>query len=192
MMAELRVADFMNSIRRITTMLTLLAALLGATPIFANDAAISWNLQTAAGDTITFPNQRDGPAILLFWASWCPYCKMLMPELQTIADEYPGDLTIYAINFRDDGDPAAYLQEHGYTFTLLVKGGAVAEKYGIYGTPGLLIFNADNEQVFNLYDTIDQFETEVGTPEGLSHSEKAARKAPWWAAQIRAELEQLH
>jgi len=181
----------MNSIRRMTTMVTLLAALLGATPLFANDAAISWNLQTAAGDTISFPDQRDGPAILFFWASWCPYCKMLMPELQTIADEHPGGLTIYAINFRDDGDPAAYLQENGYTFTLLVKGGAVAEEYGIYGTPGLLIFNADNEQVFNLYDTIDQFETEVGTPEGLSHSEKAARKAPWWAEQIRAELEQL-
>jgi len=181
----------MNNIRRLTITITLLTALLGATPVWASDAASSWSLQTAAGDTVNFPDQRDGPAILLFWASWCPYCKMLMPELQTIADEYPGDLTIYAINFRDDGDPAAYLQENGYTFTLLVDGGEVADNYGIYGTPGLLIFNADNEQVFNLYDTIDQFETEVGTPEGLSHSEKATRKAPWWAEQIRAELELL-
>jgi thiol-disulfide isomerase/thioredoxin len=181
----------MNSIRRLIITITLLALLPGATPLFANDAAISWSLQTAAGDTVNFPDQRDGPAILLFWASWCPYCKLLMPELQAIAAEYPGELSIYAINFRDDGDPAAYLQEHGYTFTLLLDGGAVAEQYGIHGTPGLLIFNADNEQIFNLYDTIEQFEAEVGTPEGLSHSEKAARKAPWWAAQIRAGLQPL-
>ena len=132
---------------------------------------------------------KDGPVVLSFYrGGWCPYCKALMPQLQTIADEYEGELTIYAINFRDDGDPQAFMEQNGYTFTLLLNGGAVAEQYEIWGTPGVLVFDENNRQTLNLYDVITDVDAELAATEGLSHRGKAERKAPAWAAAIEAAL----
>ncbi|MBT8441647.1 MAG: TlpA family protein disulfide reductase [Gammaproteobacteria bacterium] len=168
--------------------LAILIGLLAATTAMATDDAIAWSLQTPAGETVNFPDERNGPAVLLFWASWCPYCKALMPHLQTLADEYDGELTIYAINFRDDSDPQAFVDKNGYTFTLLLDGAAVAKQYEIWSTPGVLVFDKNNTQILNLYDVITEVDAELAATEGLSHSEKAARKAPAWAAAIGAAL----
>jgi thiol-disulfide isomerase/thioredoxin len=159
------------------------------------EAIVRWSLQTPTGETVSFPRGDGKPTVLFFWASWCPYCKALMPYLQTIADEFndtvDGGLPVYAINFRDDGDPQAYMEANKFSYTLLLEGGDVAEAYGIYGTPGVLIFDGNDRQVFNLYDLADRYEQEVGTPKDLKHSQKAARKAPWWAERIREALKAL-
>jgi len=150
-------------------------------------AESSWQLQTPAGDTVMFPAEREGPTILFFWASWCPYCKAFMPHLQALADENP-DLSVLAINFRDDGDPQAYLDDNGYSFTLLLDGGDVADRYEIWATPGLLLFDRDNQLVFDLYAAKQKLDEQRSLPDGLSHGEKAARKAPWWAHELGAAL----
>ncbi|MDP6437807.1 MAG: TlpA disulfide reductase family protein [Gammaproteobacteria bacterium] len=150
---------------------------------------VSWSLDTPDGNTVSFPYEHDEPVILLFWASWCPYCKALMPHLQSIQDEYGESITIYAIDFRDDGDPLGYLQSQGYRFTPLPAGGAVADAYGIFATPGLLIFDGDNRLLLNLYDVMARYDEEFNTPEGLKHSQRASRKAPYWAARIRQALD---
>jgi thiol-disulfide isomerase/thioredoxin len=129
--------------------------------------------------------------ILLFWATWCPFCKALMPHLQSIAYEYPDDaLTIYAIHFRDDdGDPVGYMRANGFDFTVLLDGGEVAAAYGVHATPGLLVFDRDNRKVFDIYAAMEDFNSRYTLPEGLKNRQKAARKAPFWAAEIRKALD---
>jgi len=153
---------------------------------------LTWSLETPSGETVSFPHEHDGPVILLFWASWCPYCKALMPHLQAMLYEYADEsLAIYAINFRDDGDPLEYMQKQGFDFTLLLDGGDVAAAYDIHATPGLLIFDSDNGVVLDLYDIMEEYNRTIALPEELNHRQKAARKAPWWAAQIRVALDEL-
>lgn len=152
----------------------------------------AWSLDTPSGETVSFPHEHDGPVVLLFWASWCPFCKALMPHLQSILDEYPqGALTMYAINFRDDGDPVEHMQSNGFEFTLLLDGGEVAKAYDVHATPGLLIFDADDRLALNLYDVMEEYNQTVTLPDDLSFKQKAARKAPWWAARIRMALDEL-
>jgi len=44
--------------------------------------------------------------LLLFWASWCPHCNLLMPELKDVYDKYKNKLTLIAISI--DTDKEAY------------------------------------------------------------------------------------
>lgn len=122
--------------------IVLLSLALFATSALAQQPAIAWQGRGAQGQTIRFdPQHLERPALLLFWATWCPYCKALMPYLQKVYDAAGKDrLDVYAIDFKDeDGHPAAELKERGNTFTLVRDGDAIAALYGVRGTPGLFL-----------------------------------------------------
>lgn len=40
----------------------------------------------------------EAPAIIDFWAQWCPPCRALSPLLDEIAKEYEGKLNVYKVN----------------------------------------------------------------------------------------------
>jgi thiol-disulfide isomerase/thioredoxin len=151
--------------------------------------APDWTLSTPAGEPVTLSDvAAERPVLLLFWATWCPYCKALMPHLQSIDLEYGDEIEILAIHFRDDkGDPVGFVRDAGYNFTLLTDGNAVAELNGIWSTPGVLIVDTERAVRFDLYA--------VPTPElpesdaESSHRRKAGYLAPFWAAEIRKRLD---
>lgn len=51
--------------------------------------------------------QLPKPAIINFWASWCPPCRKEMPALQAFADEMGERVLVLGVNTRDDWDAAA-------------------------------------------------------------------------------------
>jgi DsbE subfamily thiol:disulfide oxidoreductase len=111
----------------------------------------AWEGKGADGQAIHFdPQHMQRPALLLFWATWCPYCKALMPYLQKVYDAAGKDkLDVYAIDFKDeDGDPVAELKERGNTFTLVRDGDAIAALYGVKGTPGLFLVGRSGEIIY--------------------------------------------
>src|SRR5476649_2045658 len=110
-----------------------------ALPAPAQDRAPAWDGKGADGKAIHFdPAHLQRPALLLFWATWCPYCEALMPYLQKVYDTAGKDkLDVYAIDIKDDGDPVATLRARKLSFTLVREGDAIADQYGVKGTPGL-------------------------------------------------------
>ncbi|MDO4692860.1 MAG: thioredoxin domain-containing protein [Porphyromonadaceae bacterium] len=48
------------------------------------------------------------PAILDFYADWCPPCRALSPKLTDLAKKYKGEIDIYKINVDDEGDLAKF------------------------------------------------------------------------------------
>lgn len=122
-----------------------------ATAAAVGDAAPPWQGKGADGATLRFdPQHLRKPALLLFWATWCPYCKALMPYLQHVYDAAGREhLDVYAIDFKDeDGDPVAELRERGNTFTLVRDGDAIAAQYGVKGTPGLFLVDRGGTIVY--------------------------------------------
>jgi len=131
--------------------LLLMALLFFSVPALAQDKALAWHGTGADGRAIDFdPQHLQRPAILLFWATWCPYCKALMPYLQHVYDAAGSDkLDVYAIDFKDeDGDPVAELRERKQTFTLVRDGDPIAALYGVKGTPGLFLVDAKGDIVY--------------------------------------------
>ncbi len=57
-------------------------------------------------------------------------------------------LDVYAIDIKDDGHPAATLRERHLTFTLVRDGDAIADAYGVQGTPGLFLVDAKGDIVY--------------------------------------------
>lgn len=130
----------------------LVPALLLATAALANPhpTAPGWVLAKPDGTQVRFEaDRRERPAVLLFWATWCPYCRALMPEIQALREAYPAEaLDIFAINIWEDGDPVAYMRESGFSYELLLDGDPVTEPYGVEGTPGLFLVDADGRIVY--------------------------------------------
>jgi cytochrome c biogenesis protein CcmG/thiol:disulfide interchange protein DsbE len=118
---------------------------------FAGDEGIAWQGKTADGGTVHFnPQHLSRPAILLFWATWCPYCEALMPYVQKVYDAAGKDkLDVYAIDIKEDGDPIKTLRERKLTFTLILDGDAIADLYGVKGTPGLFLIDAQGKIVYH-------------------------------------------
>jgi len=128
-----------------------LVCLFGGTA-FAQDRAIAWEGTDGTGKTIRFdPDHLKRPALVLFWATWCPYCKALMPHLQSVLDAAGKEhLDVYAIDIKDDGDPVAELRERGLHFTLVTDGDDIALQYGVKGTPTLLLVDAKGAVTYRM------------------------------------------
>jgi len=153
-----------------------------------NSKAPDWTLVSAQGEVFQLSEEvREQPVILLFWATWCPYCKALMPHLHSLRLEHSDKVRILAINFREDGDPVEFIHNAGYDFTVLPDGDAVAAAYNVYGTPGLIIVDQDRNVRFDLR-TLPRREPPI-SKKSLGHTGMAAYRAPYWAAEIRKSLD---
>lgn len=150
--------------------------------------AQAFTLETPDGTPMNLPADQQGVGVYLFWASWCPYCRALMPHLQSLEDEFGDRITVYALNFRDQQDPEAYLGEHGFDFVLLPEADGVAQEWGVQGTPGLFIVDGNGRIRFNLYEVLA---TNPPGFEDLNHTQRAQRRAPFWAARIRESLDEV-
>lgn len=176
----------MTILHRFGALLLLLAFAVAQAQEFPN--ASTFELEAADGTVLDLPAEQEGIGIYLFWASWCPYCRALMPHLQSLEDEFGDQVTIYALNFRDQKDPEDYLDEHGFQFVLLPAADEVAQSWEVHGTPGLFIVDGQGRIRFNLYEVLTE------NPPGfddMSHPQRAQRRAPFWAARIRASLDEL-
>ena len=135
--------------------------------------APAWEGKGVNGETIRFdPAHLQHPALLLFWATWCPYCRALMPYVQKVYDAAGrGRLDVYAIDFKEDedADPVAELRERGNTFTLVRDGDAIAALYGVKGTPGLFLVDKDGSIVWRRIsgDAPEKVETTLREKLGL-------------------------
>ena len=176
--------------RSFLTALALILVVSGPASAGDEPVAPDWSLASADGETIRLSAEvREQPVIILFWATWCPYCKALMPHLQSIRLEHGEDVKILAINFREDGDPVEFIRNAGYDFTVLPDGDEVAAAYGVHATPGVIVVDAERLVRFDLR-ALPRLNI---PPEWASrgNSVKAAYLAPYWAAEIRKSLDRV-
>jgi len=139
-------------------MISLLAVLTVTEPSFAyaaeplnlDDVAPDWTLYRPGGKSLNFyDHAQDRVSVVLFWATWCPYCRALMPKLEELAQQYKGrPVRFYALNIWEDSDPVAHMAKKGYSFDLLLEAELVADAYGVRGTPGLLVVDQDHRVLY--------------------------------------------
>lgn len=121
-------------------------------PLTVGDTAPDWSLLNKEGNAVGYyQDSNNQVSVILFWATWCPYCATLMPHLEVIYRKYKHKgLKFYAIDIFEDGkiNPVEHFNNKEYTYTLLLDGDDVAKTYGVKGTPGLYVIDKDKKIIY--------------------------------------------
>ncbi len=101
------------------------------------------------GDSISFPEVLEGkPGVLIFWATWCGYCKAFMPYAKDIEAEYQ-DQGVKIVTFnakeRGRGDPRAYVAGLDFPMIAIENADAIAEQYDVEFIPGLMVVDGTGQ-----------------------------------------------
>jgi len=97
----------------------------------------------------SFKGQK--PVVLLFWTTWCPYCRK---ALKTLNDRYPellkADVEVIAVNV---GEPASvlerFLEKNKLDYKVVSdKNSLTARSFGILGIPAFVFLGKDGKVKF--------------------------------------------
>jgi len=163
----------------IALLLTTVFWAMPAQAVDAGDKAPPWRATDFQGETISFPEISQGkPAILIFWATWCDYCKAFMPYLKEIQQDYGADrILIVAVNAKQsDGDPDGYVRQLGFPVTAIRDGDDIADKYDVRFIPGLMVVDGLGIVTYR---------------RGWTELPAGRTVAEFWSGQVREALDKL-
>ena len=107
------------------------------------ETAPDFSLQDLTNQPVTLSSYRGQKVVLLdFWATWCGPCKMAMPGLQALHEEFKDrGLEILSLNQGETGEQVRnFISRKKYTFhVVLDQDQAVGNKYGVRGIPTLVV-----------------------------------------------------
>jgi thiol-disulfide isomerase/thioredoxin len=126
--------------------LVVLLAGCGGQESLLGEPAPGFQFQGPGGQPVSLSDLQGSPLLLNFWATWCGPCRMGMPYLQQIWDEWQEDgLLLLAINIGESpSDVEGFMQGQGFSFPVLLDSeGAIAEQYGIQAIPTTFFIDSD-------------------------------------------------
>jgi thiol-disulfide isomerase/thioredoxin len=104
------------------------------------------------GGRVRLADLRGRPAVINFWASWCPPCVAEMPDFQRVHRRLGDRVAFLGINQRDHRQAAEELvRSTGVTYPLAVDpAGRAFDAFGGLGMPTTVLLRADGTvaQVF--------------------------------------------
>lgn len=109
-----------------------------------------FELEALDGTMIKLSELKGKNVILNFWATWCGFCVIEMPDLQKLQDTYKDeDLLVLAINVGETKETVQkFVEENDLKLTVLLdKDSSVANTYGLRSFPSTLAINKKGETV---------------------------------------------
>ncbi len=103
--------------------------------------APDFTVYDSEGNMVKFSDFIGKPIILNFWASWCPPCKMEMPDFNKIYKEKGSEYQFLMINLTDGSRETvekanSFIKEQGYEFPVFYDTDVdAARKYNTYSIP---------------------------------------------------------
>ncbi|MCG3209110.1 MAG: Thiol-disulfide oxidoreductase ResA [Anaerolineae bacterium] len=110
------------------------------------NAAPDFSLPLLNGGTLALNELRGKPAIINFWATWCPPCRRELPALQAAYETYGDRIGFVAVDVKEQPEQVAgFVNELGITFPIVLDGdGAVSGvAYKVRGIPTTVFVDAN-------------------------------------------------
>lgn len=106
--------------------------------------APDFQLAKMDGAPVSLADLRGEPAVIVFWAAWCPVCKEESPRINALADEYRGKgVRVLGINIKDSvARTKGGIKEFGIKYDVARDADAsVARAYNVMGTPTIVFMD---------------------------------------------------
>lgn len=93
------------------------------------------------------------PIVINFWATWCYYCTLEMPDFDIAYNEYGKDVVFLMVNATDGvsetvARASSYISSNGYDFPIYFDTtGEAADAYGVTGFPSTFFINRKGDLV---------------------------------------------
>ena len=148
------------------------------TPV-SNDAAATVNpedlqnatdfaMEDAEGNTLRLSDfLGEKPAIVNFWASWCPPCKAELPYFEAAYQEYGDQINFLMVNLTDGAQETKataqnYIDGEGFTFPVYFDTmGQAVSGYSLYSIPVTAVITADGKLLSTHVGSLSESAVEV-------------------------------
>lgn len=94
---------------------------------------------------------KEKPVLLVFWATWCPFCIEEIPALNKIADAHKDKVGIAGIDIKENVEKVkSFAQKKEIKYSILLDStGSVAQKYGVLGIPTNVLIDKDGKILYS-------------------------------------------
>ena len=143
------------------------------TLINAGDVAPDFTVEMLDGSTVTLSALQGKPTLLIFWATWCPPCRLELSKLQEhIIDRYGDKINVLPISRGEERATVEdYISNMGYTFAIGLDGDqSIYNNYATNYIPRCFVIDANGKVLYSGvgYDDAIAKEVEESIEKALS------------------------
>ena len=122
------------------------------TLINAGDVAPDFTVEMLDGSKVTLSALQGKPTLLIFWATWCPPCRLELSKLQEhIIDRYGDKINVLPISRGEErAKVEEYISKMGYTFAVGLDGDqSIYRKYATNYIPRCFVVDAKGKVLYS-------------------------------------------
>lgn len=96
------------------------------------------------GTPVSLGEFRGQPALLQFWASWCPVCSLEQGSIHSIAQDYA--VLSIALDDSSADEIRHWMASKGVSYRVILDpSGHISGRFGVQGVPTSMIIDASGE-----------------------------------------------
>ncbi len=113
-------------------------------------------LKDIQGKDVRLSEYRGKIVLLEFWATWCPPCRVSVPDLVGIQEKYRNkEFVILGISIDEGGDITAklneFIKEYKINYAILIGDENVSNAYNVRGIPVTFLIDREGK-IANYYN----------------------------------------
>lgn len=112
------------------------------------DLAPDFQLTQLDGSKLSLEDLRGQPAVLVFWASWCQFCREEAPNVNKLAEEFAArGVRVFGVNVRESQvRTESGIKDFGIRYSVVRDAdGKTARDYNVEGIPTVLFLDREGK-----------------------------------------------